>query len=130
MKRIGRFLLPAFAVLLCFSAVFSAGVAMESFVPTASAADMLSDGDRPDVAVSVTFRSAVRGFMNYFLGFLGLFAVVMLVYAGILMVSAQGEDEPVQKAKKIILWSVAGIVLVLLSYAIVSLVVDAGNSIA
>ena len=84
--------------------------------------------DRPDVATSAEFRSAATSFLNYFLGFLGLIAVVMIVYAGVLMVTAQGEEEQLGKGKKIILWAVIGLVVIMLSYAIVTMVVGAGDT--
>ena len=63
--------------------------------------------------------------INYFLGLLGLIAVGFLIYAGVLMVTAGGKEEQVTKAKKIIMYAVGGIVIILLSYTIVSFVSSA-----
>ena len=93
-------------------------------------ADLLYDADRPEDAVSASFRDAVRKFMNYFISFFGLFAVAMLVYAGAMMITAAGDDGQIGKGKKIIQWVLIGIVIVLLSYAIVSFIVGAGSSAA
>ena len=93
-------------------------------------AALLFDEDRPTDAVVSPFRDAVVGFINYFLGFLGLVAVAFVVYAGVLMVTSQGEDENTGKAKKILLYAGAGIVIVLLSFAIVRLIVGAGDAVA
>jgi hypothetical protein len=93
-------------------------------------AEMLYDSDRPDDVISSDFRTAIRGFLNYFLGFLGLIAVAVVVYGGIMMVTAQGDDGQIGKAKKMIMWAMVGIVIVLLSYAIVSLFINLGTSVA
>lgn len=65
--------------------------------------------------------------INYFLGLLGLVAVAFLIYAGILMVTAGGDDGAIGKGKKIITYAVIGIVIILLSYTIVTFVSNALN---
>ena len=74
------------------------------------------------------FRGTVVSYLNYFLGFLGLLAVFMIVYAGILLVTAQGEEEQVGKGKKIIMWAAIGLIVIMLSFAIVRVVVGAGDA--
>lgn len=60
-------------------------------------------------------------YVNFALPFLSLAAFVGFVYAGFLYVTAYGNDEQIQKAKKILIYSIAGLVLVILSYTIVNL---------
>lgn len=67
---------------------------------------------------------AVITIINYVLGFLGLVAVVLIIYGGILMVTSAGNEEGVTKAKKIITWSAVGIVLIILSYSIVQFITN------
>lgn len=69
-----------------------------------------------------TLGSNLATIINYFLGLLGLIAVGFLIYAGVLMVTAGGNDEQVTKARKIIMYAVIGIVIILLSYTIVTFV--------
>lgn len=69
--------------------------------------------------------SSITTLINYFLGLLGLIAVGFLIYAGVLMVTAGGKEEQVTKAKKIIMYAVGGIVIILLSYTIVTFVASA-----
>jgi len=69
--------------------------------------------------------SNITTIINYFLGLLGLIAVGFLIYAGVLMVTAGGKEEQVTKAKKIIMYAVGGIVIILLSYTIVTFVASA-----
>ena len=83
--------------------------------------------NRPDVADDRNLREAAVFYINYFLGFLGLVAVAMIIYAGILMVTAQGEEEQLNKGKKIITWAAIGLVIIMLSFAIVRVVIGAGS---
>ncbi len=74
------------------------------------------------------FKNVAVNYINYFLSFLGLVAVSMIIYAGVLLVTAQGEEEQINKGKKIILWAVIGIVVIMLSFVIVRAIAGAGNA--
>lgn len=93
----------------------------------ASSSAYISNDDRYAGAVDKPFRDAVISFINYFLGFLGLIAVVMIIYAGVLLVTGQGEEEQINKGKKIILWAAIGILVIMLSYAFVRVITGAGD---
>ncbi|MBU1017981.1 pilin [Patescibacteria group bacterium] len=82
-------------------------------------------GTAPNVAAQGTLGQNITTIINYFLGLLGLIAVAMLIYAGVLMVTAGGNDEQVGKSKKIMIYAVVGIVIILLSYTIVTFVSSA-----
>ena len=82
-------------------------------------------GAAPDAAAQGTLGQNVTLIINYFLGILGLVAVAFLIYAGILMVTAGGNDEQVGKARKVITYAVIGIVIILLSWTIVTFVASA-----
>jgi len=87
--------------------------------------DNPNTGTAPNVAAQGTLGSNITTLINYFLGILGLVAVAFLIYAGILMVTAGGKEEEVTKARKIIMYAVIGIVIILLSYTIVTFVSSA-----
>ncbi len=72
-----------------------------------------------------TLGGNITTLINYFLGILGLVAVGFLIYAGVLMVTAGGAEEQVTKARKIITYAAVGIVIILLSYTIVTFVSSA-----
>lgn len=117
-------LLTMFSLTLCMGFVMSTDFAFADSDTDSLKAAMLQDGDRPDDAVQSDFRTAVRGFINYFLSFLGLIAVAMVIYAGVLMVTSGGEEEQSTKGKQILIWAAVGLVLIMLSYAIVSVVLS------
>jgi PKD repeat protein len=80
---------------------------------------------------SLTQNDDIRSFIittvNFALGFLGLLAVVMIIYGGFLYVSSAGETEGPDKAKKIILYAAIGILIILGSFAFVNTVLDSTN---
>lgn len=61
--------------------------------------------------------------VTFVLGFVALAAVVVLIYAGALMVLNFGRDEEVSKAKGIIQRAIIGIIILLLSIGIVQFVI-------
>ena len=83
------------------------------------------EGGIPTAAAQGTLGQNITTIINYFLGLLGLIAVAFLIYAGVLMVTAGGNEEQVAKARKIIMYAVIGIVIILLSYTIVTFVATA-----
>jgi hypothetical protein len=58
-------------------------------------------------------------YVNFVLPYLTLAAFVGFVVAGFFYVTAYGNEEQLQKAKKILIWSVVGLLVVIASYAIV-----------
>ncbi len=88
-------------------------------------AQLISPGDQPGRLSEATggegsFRNLILTFLNFFLGFLGLLAVVMVIYGGILYVTGAGEQDKLDKGKKIIMYAIVGIVIILLAFALVS----------
>jgi hypothetical protein len=63
--------------------------------------------------------------INYFLQFVGVVAFLSFVYGGGLMITAFGSDDQIEKGKKILTGSIIGIVLILTSYVLVELFINA-----
>ncbi len=104
-----------------------------SALPVASAG-FINPEDNPAAIAEATggegsIRRLVLRIINFFLGFLGILAVIMVIYGGVTYVTAQGEDEGIQNAKKMILYSLIGIVVILLSFAIVNTILGAGTGV-
>ncbi|MBN2087883.1 hypothetical protein JW758_06075 [Candidatus Peregrinibacteria bacterium] len=66
-----------------------------------------------------TVGELIVKYVNFILPYLTLAAFVGFVVAGFLYVTAYGNDEQLQKAKKILMWSVVGLILVIMSFTIV-----------
>src|SRR3990167_7799287 len=58
------------------------------------------------------------------LGFLGIIAVGLIIYAGWLYMTAAGEADKIEKAKKILIGAVIGLVICLASFAIASFILN------
>ena len=99
--------------------------ATNAFAQSASFFDNPQGGAAPSAAAQGTLGQNITLIINYFLGILGLIAVAFLIYAGILMVTAGGNDEQIGKARKVITYAVIGIVIILLSWTIVTFVTSA-----
>ncbi len=67
------------------------------------------------------FGDFIKKLVNFALPYLALAAFVGYVVAGFMYVTAFGNDEQLQKAKKILVWVSVGLILVMLSYAITNL---------
>ena len=60
-----------------------------------------------------------------FLGILGIIFVLLVLYAGFLYMTSQGEAAKTEKAKKMISQAVIGMLIIFSSYAIASFVINA-----
>jgi hypothetical protein len=96
-------------------------------------AQLISGEDSPENITAATggegsFRTLARTIVNFFLYFLGFLATIMIIYGGILYVTSAGNDENVQKAKKILMYAIVGIIVILLSFAIVNTVIGGAGT--
>lgn len=63
--------------------------------------------------------------VKYFLGFVTLIAVIYIIYAGFQLMTGGGDEEKVKKARQIIIYVIAGIVLMWVAYWIVDIIIKA-----
>ncbi len=69
-------------------------------------------------------RIIAANIIRIILAFLGIIAVGLMVYAGFLWMTAAGEADRVDKAKKILIGAVIGLLIVLSSFAVASYVLN------
>ncbi len=87
--------------------------------------EVLNPLDRPSSSTNNTdLRSGVVSLINYFLGFLGLVAVIVIIFSGVKLVASQGNDGKVKEAQKTILYAALGLLIVFFAYAIVNFIVS------
>lgn len=72
-----------------------------------------------------SFRAIIKRIVDYILLFLGLIAVIMIIYGGFLYVTSAGNEENVAKGKKILIYAAVGIVIILISFALVNTLLGA-----
>lgn len=108
------------------------GSSVSTFVVSALASNPIDDdpygtgGPGGLEVVDRPLKEAVVSGINYLLTFLGLLVVAMIIYAGVLFVTAQGDEKQIEKAKKMIMWSIVGMIIVMFSFAIVKVVAGVG----
>ncbi len=66
--------------------------------------------------------SITGNIINVALSLVGIIFLALMVYAGYLWMTAQGEESEIEKSKKIITSSIIGLILTLSAYAITKLV--------
>ncbi len=112
-----------------FGLATAATIGMASVVP-AFAADCTTAAECAQIGVdstggtggSASVGDIVKTIVNVLLYILGAVAVVMIVIGGIRYTISQGDSSALTSAKNTILYSVVGLVVALLAYAIVNFV--------
>lgn len=72
-----------------------------------------------------TLQSLITNVLNAILGLVGLLALAMLIYGGVLLMISGGNQETVDKAKKTITFAVVGLIVAILSTAILNFIMSA-----
>ena len=118
---------------LIFAGLLGAALIASFFINDLSFAStsLIDPSDNPDAVSGATggesdLKSLLLVILNYFLGFLGFVATIMVIYGGVLYVTSAGNDENVGKAKKILMYAATGIILILVSFALVNTILGAG----
>lgn len=73
------------------------------------------DEDVRDMAVVI---------IKYLITFIGIIAVIIILYGGFVWMTAGGNDDRVTKAKNIIVAGVIGLIIVIAAFAIVTFVIN------
>lgn len=74
-----------------------------------------ADDDVRDTAVVI---------VKYLITFLGIIAVIIILYGGFVWMTAAGSEDRVGKAKKIIIAGIIGLIIIIASFAIVNFVLN------
>jgi len=104
-----------------------AGFGLAVMPAPVGAINVFSSCDGSDSAVckgkGETLGGYIKTGVNILLYLLGVVSVIMIIYAGILFVISGGDTANIKKAKDTILYSVVGLVVALMAYAIVNFVI-------
>ncbi|OGF27816.1 hypothetical protein A2331_06950 [Candidatus Falkowbacteria bacterium RIFOXYB2_FULL_34_18] len=76
---------------------------------------------------STDIRIVIARVIQIFLGFLGIIAIVLIVYAGWLWMSSAGDSSKIDKAKKTLIAAIIGFIIILASFGIVSFLLKVLN---
>ncbi len=116
-----RFLTPALSA-LALAVVVAGGVD----------AQLITPNDQPSLLQGATngaqgIKALILTVIDFFLGFLGLIATLAIIVGGYYYIISGGDDGNAEKGKKIILYAIIGIIIIILSYAIVNTVLLIGT---
>ncbi|OGJ45744.1 hypothetical protein A3J23_01400 [Candidatus Peregrinibacteria bacterium RIFCSPLOWO2_02_FULL_48_14] len=122
----------AFRETLIFGGLLGAALLISSLFDPSGVFALDSD-DSIDFVDDLTggegdLKSLLNTILSYFLGFLGFICVIMVIYGGVLYVTSAGNDENVGKAKKILLYAGIGVILIMISFALVSTILGAAST--
>lgn len=81
------------------------------------AAGCIIDNNTPDISMVVT--NIIKGFI----GVVGMVCLIMIVYGGAKYMTSAGNPDKIKSAKNTILYAVIGVVIAVLSFAIVNFVI-------
>lgn len=113
--------LSCFLTALFLGAVFFVGMdcvcAQEIGINYAGNLDLSGTGEK-DVRVFIV------EIVRYFITFLGIIAVAMVMYSGFLWMTSNGEPDKVTKAKRTLINSVIGLIIIISAFAIVTFIIS------
>ncbi|HEX5430009.1 MAG TPA: hypothetical protein VFX17_02960 [Patescibacteria group bacterium] len=97
----------------------------------AAASQIINSNDNPGGILptgifghQATIGGTILGIIQILLGIVGLISVAMIIYGGFRYTTAGGNDEVTKSAKKTIINAIIGLVIVILSYVIVTIVTN------
>lgn len=109
------------------------GLLLAALVAPDAAAQLIDPSvDVPGNLVTATngeggLRRLIVTIINWALGFLGLIAVIAVIIGGYYYLLSGGDEGQAQKGRKVITYAVIGIIIILLSFAIVNTIIGAAT---
>ena len=79
-------------------------------------------GDTLQGGNNLDLRDTITEIMQWLFSFLGILAVLIILWGGFMWMTAGGSDDKVKKAKNILIRGVIGLIIILTSYAIATFV--------
>ncbi len=101
--------LPFLLVALVFVAF--AGFALAAADPIISLPNPLCPGGAGSANCIDSFRTLITQITSYIFTIVGLLAVLMFIWAGILFLTSAGSPEKIAKAKEALKWAVIGVAI-------------------
>ena len=119
---------PFFKILISLGIVAGALVSATSTLATVtcpngsarSSADSYAECSTPETTGDDSLMSRVKVILNVVIGLIGVVAVAMIILGGIQYTTSQGQPDKVAQARNILIYSVVGLVVAVLAFAIVN----------
>ena len=109
---------------LCAAVITAGGLATIGTPVYADASDEVQAGfEAAGGTGSESLTSIVGTVINTMLFIVGILSVIMIIYAGIRFITANGNAQQVSTAKNILIYSIVGLVISIIAYAVVNWVI-------
>ncbi len=95
-----------------------------------AANDVDSIATKAGLTNAASLPTIIGNTISVLLGLLGIVFVVLVVYAGFLYLTSNGEETNVKKAKKLLTQAIIGLIIIVSAYAISSYVIDALSAVS
>ncbi len=77
-----------------------------------------------NVGTDTNIRDVIIKVINWVLGFLGIAAIVLVIYGGVLWMTSGGDNKRADKGKAVIKNAVIGLAIILAAYILVNFVIS------
>lgn len=99
------------------------GIAAPSFLKEISS--ILGWSSTPSsVSGAVSIATILLNVLNFLLNILGILAIIMMVIGGFMYLTSAGDEDRIDRGKKILIWSIVGVIVALASLIIVRQIAD------
>ena len=112
---------------LTVAAIPAKGVYAEKKTAGQAGQDAATGVGNVNPGAETDLNGLIATIINIVFGIIGVIAVIMIIIGGVNYTMSQGDSTKVQKAKNTILYGIIGLVVVLLSFAIVNFVLSGLN---
>lgn len=125
-----QWLIPFIIGIAVIGGTVSTAFTAPSLVSRASAApltteDLLNEDFTESTGLGQSnIKKTIGNVINVMLGFLGVVAVVIILYGGLIWMTARGNEDNVKKAQQIIVAGAIGLAIILSAFAITQFVVS------
>ena len=94
-----------------------------SFALSANIASAIWESPSKPSGVPTDFDNAILNATNWILGFVGMIAVLMLIWGGVTYLTSAGDEDKAKTGKKTLSYAIIGLVVAGIAYAIVDVIV-------
>jgi len=122
-KKISAFLLSLVALFM-FAAPAYVNIGTANSAANFGLDDAKTINVSGEEATEASVKTTIAKIVNTALGFLGILAVIIIIYAGFKWMTASGNEDQVADAKKMLMQAVIGLTIIFLGYVITSFVVN------
>lgn len=84
---------------------------------------LISFADNGSPVTSITdVLEVLQTAANWFLAIVLVLAIIIFIYVGFMFMTASGDAEKIEKAKKMLFWAIIGVIIAFLSYGLRELI--------